>query len=398
MEFTHLLTPEARRFLAEHAHDDPARLALRAAQFPDLPVRELVQQLAARQRVSAKLPTWVANPDMIFPPLLSLEQSSSERTARFKAGLVSGETLADLTGGLGVDAWAFSEKMPTVFYVEQNSDLARLAAHNLPALGRDNALIFNRDAAEFLQKSPAFDWLYLDPARRDTARNKVFRLEECEPNVLILKELLLKRAPNVLLKAAPMLDLDRAIGQLGTVETATVLAVEGEVKELLFHLKQQAAGEPEIRAVNLLKNGADQTFAFRRSDEAAAPVAFSAPQQFLYEPHAALLKAGAYRLLAARFGLQKLHPNSHLYTSEKPQFAFPGRIFAIRTVLKPDRKAVKAALPEGRANLTVRNFPATVETLRKQLGLADGGNEYVFATTQADGKPTLVVANKIAAP
>jgi 16S rRNA G966 N2-methylase RsmD len=394
MPFTHLLTAEARNFLADHAHADPAKLALQAARFPGLPFRDLVAQLAARQRVRDKLPTWVANPAVIFPPTLSLEQSSSERTARYKAGLVAGETLADLTGGLGVDAWAFAERIPGVFYVEQNSDLADLAAHNLPALGRPNARVFAETAENFLPKNGPFDWVYLDPARRNETQNRVFKLDDCTPDVLALRPRLLEKAPNVLLKAAPLLDLDAAFRQLELVRSAHVVAVDNEVKELLFVLSREATPEPEIRAVNLLRNGTDQTLAFRRSDEAGASVAFSPPRRFLYEPNAALLKAGAFRLLAGRFGLQKLHPNSHLYTSDGLRADFPGRIFAVSASVKPDRRALRAVLPEGRANLTVRNFPATVETLRKQLGLADGGDDYVFATSNPDGKPVLVVARK----
>lgn len=395
MPFTQLFTPEAQKFLADHARDDPAKLALRAARFPDLPVRELVQQLAARQRVREKLPVWVETPGVVFPLTLSLEQSSSERTARFKAGLVAGKTLADLTGGLGVDAWAFAEMVETVFFVEQNRDLAELAAHNLPALGRNNARIFAETAEDFLRKNGPFEWLYLDPARRNEAANKVFRLDDCTPNALELRPLFLEKAPNVLLKAAPLLDLDAALRQLQTVETVHVLAVENEVKELLFTLSRRGAEEPEIRAVNLLKNGQEHTFNFRRSEEAAAPVEFSAPGIFLYEPNAALLKTGAFRLLAARFGLRKLHPNSHLYTSDALRGDFPGRVFSVKTTVKPDRKALHAVLPGGRANLTVRNFPASVAELRKKLALADGGEDYVFATTLADRKLALVVGNKV---
>lgn len=398
MPFTHLLTPEAQKFLADHAHDDPARLALRASRYPELPVRELIQQLAARQRVRDKLPTWVGNAEVVFPPTLSLEQASSERTARFKAGLVAGATLADLTGGLGVDAWAFAETVSTVFYAEQNRELAELAAHNLPALGRENVRVFAETAEEFLPRNGSFDWLYLDPARRGDAKNKVFRFDDCTPNVLQLKPLLLQKAPKVLVKAAPLLDLDAALRQLQTVETVHVLAVENEVKELLFTLSRGGVEEPEIRAVNLLKSGQEHAFNFRRSEEAAAPVEFSMPQNFLYEPNAALLKAGAFRLLATRFGLRKLHPNSHLYTSDELRRDFPGRLFFVKNTLKPDRNALRAMLPEGRANLTVRNFPASVAELRKKLVLAEGGDEYVFATTLADGKHALVVANKVPSP
>ncbi len=392
--FSALLTPEARAFLRDYATADPVRLLMQAGRFPDLPLRELAAQLAARQRVVAKLPTWVANGAVLFPPVLSLEQSSSERTARYKAGLVSGETLADLTGGLGVDTWAFAETVSTVFYVEREAGLAGLAAHNLPALGVGNVLVEHQTAEDFLTKPGAsFDWLYLDPARRDD-RGKVFRLENCEPDVLRLRTTLLEKAPRVLLKAAPWLDLDAAFRQLETVETVHVLAVENEVKEVLFSLTRTAVPFPEIRAVNLLKNGSEHVFRFHRNEEAQAEVRYSPPLRYLYEPNAALLKAGAFRLLAGRLGLAKLHVNSHLYTSDALRADFPGRIFSVNTVCKPDRKILQALLPVRRAHLTVRNFPATVADLRKRLGLADGGEDYIFATTLPDGQHALVVGKK----
>ncbi|MBC7892674.1 MAG: SAM-dependent methyltransferase [Sphingobacteriaceae bacterium] len=394
LTFATLLSPEARAFLRDHATDDPVRLLMQAGRFPGLPLRELAAQLAARQRVAAKLPTWVAHESVLFPPTLSLEQSSSERTARYKAGLVSGGILADLTGGLGVDAWAFAQTMQRVVYVEKNTDLVRLAAHNLPALGAANVLVENRESEIFLNgTSETFDWLYLDPARRDD-RGKVFRLENCEPDVLMLRAGLLEKAPRVLVKAAPLLDLDAAIRQLETVETVHVLAVDNEVKELLFTLTRTAVQAPEIRAVNLLKSGQEQVFGFYRNEETQAEVVYSSPLRYLYEPNAALLKAGAFRLLAGRFGVSKLHVNSHLYTSEVLRADFPGRIFSVKAVCKPDRKALQTLLPNRRAHLTVRNFPASVADLRKRLGLADGGEDYVFATSLPDGQHVLVLTTK----
>jgi len=392
--FAALLSPEARAFLRNHASDDPVRLLMQAGRYPDLPLRELAAQLAARQRVAAKLPTWVASDSVLFPPTLSLEQSSSERTARYKAGLVSGETLADLTGGLGVDAWAFAETVSTVFYVEREAGLAALAAHNLPALGAGNVVVEHQNAEDFLTiPGRSFDWLYLDPARRDD-RGKVFRLENCEPDVLRLRAVVLEKAPRVLLKAAPLLDLDAAIRQLETVETVHVLAVDNEVKELLFTLTRTAGPSPEIRAVNLLKTEQEQVVSFHRNEEAQIEVGYSPPLRYLYEPNAALLKAGAFRLLAGRFGLAKLHVNSHLYTSDALRTDFPGRIFSVNAVCKPDRKALQSLLPARRAHLTVRNFPASVADLRKRLELADGGEDYIFATTLPDGQHALVLTTK----
>ncbi len=406
-----------RAWLAEHANADPARLLLAAHRWPDLPIRELVAQLAARQKARGKLPTWAADLALLFPPGLSVEQASSEATARFKAGLVAGAaSLADLTGGFGVDAVHFARTVERVTYVEQNADLAALVAHNAPHLGADNVSIENTTAEAWLARAApdSLGWLYLDPARRDGAGRRVAALADCTPNVPALLPALLRVAPNLLLKTAPLLDLTAATRALTAPETGAIvreiIVVElgSEVKEVLYLVTRaagtnaesavQARAEPPgpatRRAVLLAPDGSPVAHfdAFTEADEAAAPVTYGPPEAWLFEPAPAVLKAGALRLPAARFGLRKLHPQSHLYTGAAPLPAWPGRQWRTRGVARYDRRAVAALVPEGRAGITARHFPPDdVPAIRKKLGLLDGGPVTVLATTGPDGKPVLVV-------
>ncbi|MES2732596.1 MAG: hypothetical protein V4714_12640 [Bacteroidota bacterium] len=396
MSFDHLLTLEAQEFIRLHLGDDVAQLALRARQYPDLPLTDLIRQIQARQKARTKLPTWCANDRVVFPVILSLEQCSSETTATYKASLWSGDTLVDLTGGLGVDTFFFAKHFKQVIHVEQNSELSALAAHNFRELGADNITCLNEDSTAFLAgMASKVDAIYLDPARRDRANGKVFRLDDCEPDVLQLLPLLLDKAHTVLLKTSPMLDIDLAVQQLKGVQAVTVVAVENECKEVLYQLSAQPTEVPALTATNLLKNGQADTFTFSKRAEQQAEATFSEALTYLYEPNAALLKAGAFQSVAQRFGLNKLHLHTHLYTSETLQPDFPGRIFRCEAVMKLDKKALLAYLPEGKANLTVRNFPMSVADIRRQTGIREGGEMYLFATTDLHNRKVIIVTQKV---
>ncbi len=403
-----ITSAEAQAWLTEHRAADPARLLLAAHRWPNLPVRELVAQLAARQKARTKLPEWAENPALLFPVGLSVEQASSEATARFKAGLVAGATaLADLTGGFGVDAWHFAQTVGRVTYVEQNAELAGIVAHNAAQLHTVNLSPENTTAEAWLAQSPpdSQDWLYLDPARRDGAGRRVAALADCTPNVPALLPALLRVAPRILLKTAPLLDLTAATRELGCVQEIIVVELGGEVKEVLYLLTRSslnptdsAVSAPTRRAVLLHPDGrVARTFAaFTEADEAAAPVAYGLPEAFVFEPGPAVLKAGALRLTAACFGLRKLHPQAHVYTGPTPIADFPGRQWRVRGTARYDRKAVRALLPEGRAGITTRHFPDDAPTVRKKLGLADDAAFTVLATTGPDGKPLLIVGERVA--
>lgn len=397
-----MLTHADRAFISSNLNIDVQSLLLRPpAGATGLNLREVAEQIQARQKAKAKLPTWYSNPSLTFPPPISVEQASSERTAAYKASLVSGNNLADLTGGMGVDTAAFARKMNRVDYVERTQSLAEVTEGNLALLGLPNVTVHTGDGLDWLTRQPApVDWLYLDPARRDTRANRigarVVGLADCEPDVLTYLPMLLSKASHLLLKASPLLDIEATLRQLTTTEAVHVVAVQGEVKETLFVLGQANVPSSDVTmtAVNLRENGDQQLFTYQRGDEAAAPVTLAEPQTYLYEPNAPLLKSGAFRLAGTRFGLAKLAPHSHLYTSTELIAHFPGRVFAIDAICRADRKSVQANVPGGQANLTVRNFPQPVDVLRKQLGLREGGAVYLFATTLQNGDKRLIVTHK----
>ncbi|GAB3569105.1 hypothetical protein GCM10027578_22930 [Spirosoma luteolum] len=390
-----LLSAADQAFIQQHLTDDVRQLLLRKQ--PDgLDIRWLAAQIAARQKARHKLPHWYARPDLVFPPALSVEQASSELTARYKASLVNGGRLLDLTGGMGVDAWAFAERMQEVVYVERQAELARLAADTLPRLGATNVRIETGDGLAFLDTfAEPVEWLYLDPHRRNEQGGRVVQLDEYEPNLLTYRGRLLARSPRLLVKVSPMIDLKQTIRQLDPA-AVHVVAVGGEVREVLLVCQRTPTppGGPAMVAVNLLPDGV-QTLAYNWADETTAEVSFGDPQAFLYEPNAAVLKAGAFRLVGQRFGLTKLAPNSHLYTSPDRVAGFPGRVFRVDQISKPDRKALSTLLPGLKANLTVRNFPQTVADLRKKLALAEGGDTYAFATTLLNGDRRLLLTHKV---
>lgn len=388
-------------FIRQHLTSDVRQLVLRSHPA-DVDVRRAAAQIAARQKARDKLPAWYANDDLLFPPALSVEQASSEQTAHYKASLVSGARLLDLTGGMGVDAWAFAQRVGQVTYVERQPELAELAAHNLPLLGAANVTVLTGDGLAVVDQATAVDWIYLDPHRRDGQGGRVVQLADCEPDVsqadVLVK--LLAKSDRILLKTSPMIDINATIRQLTAVvthvvTTVHVVAVQGEVKEILFVISKSDNTEPvvHVNAVNILPDR-ELVFSFPRNKECMAEVSFSDPQTYIYEPNAAVLKAGAFRLVGSRYDLTKLSPNSHLYTSEDYRADFPGRVFVLKHAIKPDRSALQALLPTMKANLTVRNFPQSVAELRKKLNLHEGGNVYIFATSLLNGDKRLLITRK----
>ncbi len=391
------LTPGEQAFVENHLTDDVSALILRANQWPDLDLRKVAAQLTARQKAVHKLPTWYADRAVVFPPALSVEQGSSETAARYKAGLVSGAALIDATGGMGVDTWAFAKRVARVDYVEQNPLLAQLAAYNLPQLGTNNVTVTAQDGLTFIREySGHADWIYLDPARRDERGGKVVQLAAYEPNILAELPNLLTKTDRILLKTSPLIDIDQTVRQLRHVEAVHIVAVQHEVKEILF-VVGQVTTNPEsvpITAVDLTSHGDGPAFTFTRSEERNAAVTLGNPHRYVCEPNVAVLKAGAFRLVATRFGLTKLAPHSHLYIADKKPDLFPGRVFELQHIIKSDRMELRAVVPGLKANLTVRNFPESVEALRKKLDLRDGGDVYILATTLSTGEKRLLVTRK----
>ena len=368
------------RYIREHRTDDVARLALQLSGRNDLDTAYILQQIEGWQRLRTKVPSWAAVDGLLYPPRLALEQCSGEKAARYKADVVErllpeGATMVDLTGGLGVDFSFVAKHFREATYIERNVMLAEIAAHNFPLLGLEHAHYLAGDGTELLRTMSTVDLLFLDPARRDAAGRKTVLLEDCEPNIIELLPLF----------------REKAMSQLDCTEEVHIVAERGECKDLLLvlNMQQKQMVSPTIFCCD------EETFSFRADEESTAlPTYASTPLRYLYEPNAAILKAGAYKLPAVRFGLQKFHPNSHLYTSDKHIENFPGRIFEVRYshFNKQELKAFKGDVRQ--ANLTVRNFPASVAELRKRLKIKEGGDEYWFATTCGEDKHLLIACKK----
>lgn len=389
-----MLNPDMLEFIWQHREDDPARLALSGKKYPDMPVAEVASQVQALQKIRQKIPSWYRQ-GLYFPFPLSVEQASSEQTAKYKAGLMQAQRMADLTGGMGVDAFFFSQKVQSLIHIEQNEQLQQSVQHNFDRLGVTNVQWYAGTSESFMAGfAGKLDLIYLDPARRHEQKGKVFQLSDCTPDVLSLKESMLRLAPRVLLKTAPLLDLKQAAEQLGCVSAIWVLAMDGECREVLYLLEREAPASIPITAVHL-HGGKEDAFRFTWADEKQADTAFLFPQRYLYEPNAAILKAGAFKSFAQQYGLGKLHQHTHLYTSEALAPNVPGRRFVVEQVCKYDRKVVQEAVPEGKANITCRNFPDTPDQVRKKLGLKDGGEIYLFAATVADQQRVVLVCRKV---
>ena len=358
-----------------------------------------LQQIEGRERTADKLPTFAAIEDWWYPVRLSCEQCSSELTARYKASLLSPlalgegkeERFLDLTGGYGVDTYFLSEQFSHTDYVEQNEELCRIAAHNF-ALSQKSKVerqklsiaIHNTTAEDFLLSSPCGEagWglIFLDPARRDSHGSKVFRIEDCTPNVVELLPTLLAHSKRLLIKLSPMLDLTQAVTSLSQVNwDIHIVAIKNEVKEVLL----LSGGTGQITTINLAQK--DQAFVFTREEEqhCGLDIRDGKLANYLYEPNAAILKAGAYKLVAQRFGLHKLDVNTHLYTSRQFIENFPGRVWRIT-----EKQNLK------QANVLTRNYPLTPEQLKKKLHLRDGGTAFVIGCRVA-GKPTLLYAERV---
>ncbi|MGG7663136.1 THUMP-like domain-containing protein [Dyadobacter sp. BHUBP1] len=390
------LTEAEIAFIREHLYDNPGELILKAGKFRGLDVKKLAGQIQSRQKALKKLPEWSANENLIFPPALSVEQCSSEATAHYKAGIVSGKTLIDITGGMGIDCYYMSRSFAQTHYFEQQLQVASTAEYNFTQLGATRIHVHAGESLTALRNGLTADWLYADPARRDANKEKVVRLADCTPDVAGNAAVLLNAAPNILIKTSPLLDIDLASKELQKLKEVHVMGYEQECKELLFILDREMR-EPDFKIKVRIIDAAGQPIHeldFDREEERNALVDYSRPLGYLYEPHAAVLKAGAFKTLCARFNVRKLAMHSQLYTSEDYSAPFPGRCFRIVAVCKPDIREILQHIPGDKANITTRNFPAKPEELRKKWKIKDGGDHYLFATTLADQSKVVIVCVK----
>lgn len=387
MELTKQNLEKVQIFAREHRQDDVRRLALQAAKYPDMDFSFALHQIKGWQVACKKLPSWAAHEQLLYPQQLSMEQCSSEQTARYKQQLVQrlcGQTqnegtLVDLTGGLGVDFSFMAQGFRQAYYVEQQVELCALAKHNFPLLGLSSAQIICGDGTTFLQSmADQAMVIFLDPARRDAAGSKTYAIEDCTPDVALLSDELVNKAQWVVVKLSPMLDWHAAVAQLKHVCEVHIVGVGGECKELLLVMQHSDRQPLQLYAVN---DGKVFTCSAEEAQQ-RTPLLQTSTFDYLFEPHASLMKAGCFGALSARYGVKGLATNTHLFAAMMPVNDFPGRQFRVLAVTPFSKKSLRSALHGiEKANLAVRNFPLSVVELRKRLKLKEGGEHYLFATT-----------------
>jgi hypothetical protein len=391
---------DVQNFIRNLEDEDPQTIVLKNKTIAGLPASFIADQVSGRKKAREKIPLYYANPFVAYPPKVNLEQSSSETTALSKldeikkSGIVSFEHCVDLTGGFGVDSYFFSTIFDSVTYVEPNEALLDIAASNHQQLGRTNIQHVGTSAYDFLSSSTKkFDLIYIDPSRRISGNQKVFTLSQSEPNVIELLPTIFSKTRWLLVKASPLLDIQLALKELQSVIRVAVVAVNNDCKELLFFVGEKQTEEPFVHTINIRTSSA-QVFDFRFSDEQKSEPSFSDVLDYLYEPNVAIMKAGAFKLVASKFDLEKIHKNTHLYTSKNVLADFPGRIFKVIALVKPNTVELKKYFTDGKANIISRNYPLSVDELRKKTKLTEGGELYLVAFSGAS-KKFMVVAERI---
>jgi len=378
--------PDVQDFIFSHEGEDERQFVLRQKEFFGLSAPQIAQQLTGRRKSKLKLPTWYNTKGIAYPPTVNLEQSSSEATALFKVKIIrslfsnkNDLVGVDLTGGFGVDSFYFSKLFSATLYLEPNKDLFEIAHHNHQVLAASSIVHHNTTAEKFIDASRLnFDLVFLDPSRRDQQSRKVFKLADCSPDVTNLQEKILEKCHFLLVKASPLLDIQQGLREIQHVKKVFVVSVGNECKELLFLAEKNYLGEVDIEAVDLTQEGnVKSTFTFNVAEEKNAIAQAGEPSTFLYEPNAAILKSGAFKLISQKFKLAKLAPNTHLYTSSELVSCFPGKIFRIE-VLDPDSKEIKLLVPNQQVNVMTRNYPLKAEELKKKLKLLDGGDKFLI--------------------
>jgi predicted O-methyltransferase YrrM len=386
-----LASSEIQNYLRQHEHDDERQLVLRQREILGVPAAQIAEQLAGRRKARIKVPEYYHAQGIIYPPGINFEQASSGQTAKLKSTLLrqsipSQKSLVDLTGGFGIDSYYLSKVFQEVIYVEPNESLLDVARHNHEVLRASN-IHYHPDSAEnFIQTfQNKIDCVFIDPSRRKSDSRKVFRLQDCEPDITSLAKQIFERTDHLMIKTSPLLDIQQGLRELDHVERVYVVAIDNECKEVLFLLNSAFAGEPSITGIHV-RHDQEEKFSFLLSDESNITPTFGDIQEYLYEPNAALMKAGAFKILSSQFSMDKLHPSTHVYTTDRLVPDFPGRIFQTLSIVPSDPKVMRKIFPDGKVNIITRNYPLRPEELQKKLQLKDGGDQYLLAFTSREGK------------
>ncbi|MFZ4862790.1 THUMP-like domain-containing protein [Sphingobacterium sp. Mn56C] len=389
----HILQPEVQQYIKEKRELNPSIIALGKSPFHLISSSELAGQVDGWQRAVKKLPTWAYSPNIYYPDKINLEQCSSEHTALVKQRLIQkGSTVVDVTGGFGVDSCYLAQEADMVIHCELNERLSEVVQHNAKQLGVNNLQCIATDGVAYVeaQRDAGLGYIYIDPSRR-VNHAKVFLLEDCVPNIVALQDMFFQKAQVILCKLSPLMDISTALQKLKQVKTVYVISVDGDCKELLFVQDRNYNGQPNIVALRLFSDQI-QELIFTAEQEKMTRIETVAPQKFLYDPDVAITKAGAFKTVAAAFHVGKLHSSTHLYTSTTLVENFPGRCFHIVGVFSLPQFKKTSNFPK--ANVAAKNFPLKVEEIRKKYKIKDGGNDFLYFTTDPAGNYIVIHCTK----
>jgi len=384
-----ILNTQVQKFINLNLNTNLVKIALKGSPFSDVTIQELIIQIESKNKAKEKLPSWFATENVYYPPKLNIEQTSSEITAQYKAKLIKGKSLADITGGLGIDSYYFAKEIENVYHFEINSELSEIADHNFSKLNSNVACITG-NGVEYIQER-FFDIIYIDPSRRHDSKGKVFYLKDCEPNVVENLDYLLQRCNILLIKTSPMLDITVGLRELKHVFEIHIVAIKNEVKEILWMVKKDYSGDVILKTANLNSKKLDF---FEAPFPSSGSIDYSLPKKYLYEPNAAIMKSGLFFSLSKQYRLKKMALNTHLFTSDEKK-SFPGRRFEILNVVSFNKSEVKKYFMGTKANITTRNFSETVPALKQRWKIEDGGDKYLFFTTNKDKKKVILECVKI---
>lgn len=372
-----LLNKDIQDYINANLKTDLHTLLFKKSPFPEVSMQEIVQQIKGKQVAERKFP-FLLKEGILFPPQLNLEQSSSEKTALYKSEILKGKKFIDLTSGFGIDAFYLSQNFDEITLIEQNSELLKIVENNWNILGR-KAKFINLKLEDFLNgNQERFDVIYLDPARRDEQKNKVFLLEDLSPDILEIQEKLRSISNQVVIKLSPLIDLKYLVSVLPGISRMDIIALKNDVKEVVVFLSNEKTDKIICNCVNL--ESSESVFSFTFGEEENTHSEYSEPEKYIYIPNHSILKAGVFNLISQKFGLKKLHPNSHVYTSSERIGNFPGRILEMESV---DSKSIKK---KGQFNIIAKNYPLKPEEIKKKYGLKDGGDQYLIFTQSKKGK------------
>ena len=379
-------------YISKNLSTDVFKVILKKQIFPKVTNKEIAEQISAKAKSKKKLPTYFNTPNIYFPNKVNIEQTSSEKTAEFKSKIVTGNTIIDATGGFGVDSMYFSKEFKKTVYIEENKELFEIVKVNSNKLGLNNIKHLNDDGIEYVKKiDTVIDLLYIDPSRRNKENKKVHFLSDCTP--LIDYDLIesLQNFKTILIKCSPIIDLKKTINDLKVVSKIYIVGINNEVKEVLFKLNKQSNNDIKIKCIDLSNRDLDFEFNINEIDNKKNNDN-SEVLNYLYEPNSMILKSGAFGLICDRYDVKKLNTNSHLYTS-KELIDFPGRVFTVNSVVNYSKRNLKD-LNISKANITTRNFPIDVKDIRKKSKILDGGEDYLFFTTNHTNEQIIIKTKK----